>query len=279
MEVFHPPDGLQVDESRYPSPQHQHQQQQQQQQYPFLHGTSKSDLPASTYLGTPFPNTGYTSLPQVAPPPRKQRGWLLPALLGGLVAAVVVGCAVGGGLGTTLAKCQSQLSSPRPTDSQSPTNTSVPAIASSCPSLSVPLPTTSDGLLMDYDAPTAAEVYNIKVDCTALTSAAQVNIEFGDKYVVRCSVDYPGGSYTDGGGAKFRLEDIGALRAYSFQDCIDACSATSRTAYLRDMGVECKSVTFGLKMHGTNSNCWLKNGTLIDGQGKADKQYVSARLV
>lgn len=113
MEVVHPQEGLQIDESQYPLPNHQHQHNQQQQhypapqqqQYPSRHNASNGSMPASTYLGTPSPKMDYTSLPQVAPAPREQRAWLLPALLGGLVAAFIIGGAVGGGLGATLAKC------------------------------------------------------------------------------------------------------------------------------------------------------------------------------
>lgn len=151
------------------------------------------------------------------------------------------------------------------------------AAPAACPS-SASAPTTSDGLLLDYTAPSAAQISNIKVDCTKLSASVQIS-QFKEKFVVQCGMDYPGGIYSDSNNSnRFRLEDMGSLRAYSFQDCIDACSSTSRNAYIVDSGARCMSVTFGKVMKGANSNCWLKNATQIAGQGTADDGYVSARL-
>ncbi|KAH7024482.1 uncharacterized protein B0I36DRAFT_366427 [Microdochium trichocladiopsis] len=272
MEVVNHHEGLQVDEGRYPSPQQHYPSANPP--YPYPERTPESGLIPSTYHGTPSPKPEYQSVHQVVPPqkvPQRRPAWLIPALLGGLIAAFIVGGAVGGGLGATLSQCRSQLSSESTTPS--PTE-AVPAVPSSCSNTSAP--TISNGLLLDYEPPAATEIYNVKVDCAKLNSSLQIS-QLKDKYVVQCSMDYPGATYSDGDN-KFCLADIAALRAYSFQDCIDACSSTSRTSFSLRMGVKCKSVTFGRTMKGQNSNCWLKNGTLIDGQGISDDQFVSARL-
>lgn len=104
-----------------PHESHQHQQQQQQHQQhqqqlpydPYYKSAPPSaiayDVSGGAQIPPAPPSQYFSDSPELyQPEEKKRRGWVLPAIVG-LIVAVLVGAAVGGGLGASLKSCESNL--------------------------------------------------------------------------------------------------------------------------------------------------------------------------
>ncbi|KAH7017996.1 uncharacterized protein B0I36DRAFT_368052 [Microdochium trichocladiopsis] len=212
---------------------------------------------------------------------QRRSPWLLPAAIAAGLAALVVGAAVGGGLGATLQTCRSDL---RATSTElnalqaygctKPDN----AVATSGNPASPPTPTTSsseasvgtfqttaDGLMVNYVPPGPSTIDSLSVDCLALGRQEQSS-SANEKFKVHCGVDLGWGSRTaESGTGTVVVADMVAVMAYDLATCVDACSSYNTFAARFKTGDECKAVSFRWDMaeaYARNGvNCWLKNAT------------------
>ncbi|KAI1410085.1 hypothetical protein F5Y13DRAFT_168312 [Hypoxylon sp. FL1857] len=162
-----------------------------------------------------------------------------------LVTALIIGAALGGGLGAALSKKRecgtSAVSSTGGLETQAPTPTQTPTPSS---------PTSST--LFDYAAPEPSLVETLFVDCPRLDGTILEDTA-SNQYTVQCE------SRIVGGGDVLTWS---AVTAYSLQDCVQAC-------YLFNMwetqvlctGVSwCKSLSYCSGMN-SGANCWLFNAS------------------
>ena len=129
--------------------------------------------------------------------------------------------------------------------------------------------------LQNYTAPEASSVTSLFVDCPSLNTNPIITPR-GDKFDIYCGLNIAGGE-PDETNPDLTIKDFVGLFAYSFEDCLYACSNAN---YFAGSASACGSVSWRSNMAGGNAsfyaNCWLKNGT---GQGGADSLSVSAKLM
>ncbi|KAI1421031.1 hypothetical protein F5Y12DRAFT_770258 [Xylaria sp. FL1777] len=159
-------------------------------------------------------------------------------LLSIALVAVVIAAAVGGGVGGSLAVQNAKNTcTSNNTDELTVVTTTVTAPAATAE----PATSTTGPLVV----PTGV----VKLDCPGLTNDIAISLG-ADSWVFTpaCGVDYTG-------------SDFGAVIAYSFHDCLQACAAHNHFSG-ED---ECTALTFGAnqtKYIPTNyGNCWLKKGS------------------
>lgn len=197
---------------------------------------------------------------------RRRNFWIL-AILAIVISAVVIGASVGGSLAVRKAgyvvfllrlerrlvlfclhrsRDKSELQTqPTPSFSASPTSSvpsqSVPATPSSTP---------TDGVYLPLPF---AQVNTINVTCPSATYMAGQDVpELNNKYQFKCQ------NNKNLGG----MVDLMSFTAYSFQQCVDACSQWNA------MGRKptCMGAVVGAnfkyrRTSGNGANCWLKNAT------------------
>ncbi|KAI1330085.1 hypothetical protein F5Y16DRAFT_396650 [Xylariaceae sp. FL0255] len=195
--------------------------------------------------------------------------WFIAAIV---VTAVIVGSAVGGGVGASLSSCRTELSSSHGSlintsspVSERPATTTPDAVSTT--SSSAPFATTTGGLLLDYYAESPSKVYSLNDSCSELTSSTQTTT-YGDDFTVYCNVDFGTGIRRAADGSNITLVDIACIIAYSMGGCIQACS--DYTARSKKFGVNnmCGSVTYKWAMsQAPVSNCCLKNSTVTHEPG------------
>ncbi|KAI9155727.1 hypothetical protein HJFPF1_08316 [Paramyrothecium foliicola] len=248
--------------------------------YGYQYDGAKSFLDHQNYHGSADSATAFD---RPSPAPRGRWWWLIPALLGALVAGVIVGGAVGGSLGAALAKCgesTSELQEERLASSSNETSTTTTTVTVTVTEFgtSSSMPTTTGGLLIDYDVEAPSSIYNVTLDCDELAKTTQRSGRF-DSYSVFCRVDLLTGLRVDSDGNEFIMSDMVGLRAYRFQDCIDACSSTNALVDMKTTGKGCKSVTFFNYLADSYENCWLKNGSVSAAQGRPSEDYVISAVL
>jgi hypothetical protein len=132
--------------------------------------------------------------------------------------------------------------------------------------------------MVDYEVTPPSSIYNVTMDCDKLAKTTQRSGR-QDKFSVFCRVDLLTGPRIDSEGNEFLLSDMVGLRAYRFQDCIDACSSTNALVNNKGTGKGCKSVTFFNYLSDSYENCWLKNGSVTAAQGRASEDYVVSAVL
>lgn len=245
---------------------------------------------------SPYPQRGHSPREdQVERAGRKQnRRNTVIIITSAIVSALVAGGTVGAGLGSSLANCRtylkydyllesnkhiSILTSNISHDQPLPTIDTV-FVSNKCASTSTggmetstaPLvdataeaTTTTGGLFINYRPEPTSAVGDLAMDCGALELNEQVTRE-NENFNVYCNVDLTHGSKQDASGAEVFVEDLIGITAYTFGDCLEACSLyTGQSGALgRDDG--CGSVTFCTAMQkysrDVGANCWLKNSTI-----------------
>ena len=92
-----------------------------------------------------------------------------------------------------------------------------------------------------------------------------------------CGINYHSGDYGDNG---YPIDNLGAMVAYSVEDCVEACSLFNE--YNASGEQSCMAVTFGAQLDyfykTYHANCFLKNATGSTSDNKA-RLYISARLM
>lgn len=93
----------------------------------------------------------------------------------------------------------------------------------------------------------------------------------GLKYKFYCGMDTPGSD---------TIKDLVGLVAYTFSDCIDACTKMNEFVSRNKNGTNCDSLVFGWQMSNAwgafGSNCWLKSGTAAEKITFNQPQYIYA---
>jgi hypothetical protein len=129
-----------------------------------------------------------------------------------------------------------------------------------------------------------SNVASVAVDCPRLDGKT-VTSTGGSRYLVECGVDSRGAGREVPGD---EIGDIAVLAAYSFDDCLGACSGFNRyydvAVQTRPLPVVCRGVVFRRRLDekwfATNGgNCYLKNATRAEGNGgKADPDAMAGVL-
>ncbi|KAI3318495.1 hypothetical protein HD806DRAFT_526223 [Xylariaceae sp. AK1471] len=195
----------------------------------------------------------------------KSRNWVIIVTIVIAVTAIVVGAAIGGGLGASLASCKRDLGA-----AQSSGNVSIGATVTlrdppSTTINSAAFETTTSGLLVNYEVKPPLNVFNLSLDCDDLSASQQVT-PLNEFFLVYCDVDLTSGPRTDKSGNDVILADIISIISYSMADCLEACSQYNRWSQQWDVDNECGSVTFAVQMaENAYGNCWLKNSTVMPG--------------
>ncbi|KAI2628729.1 hypothetical protein GGR54DRAFT_636444 [Hypoxylon sp. NC1633] len=214
-----------------------------------LHGPDH--LPEVAYRDHPPEVIEYKPAQDVAEavslPPRHNPFGLTPLAFGILVSlatALIVSAAIGGGLGAAV------LANER--------NSPVPDTVQTCATKAPPAQTPTPTPLVDYVLPEPSLIQSLHVDCPALNDTlVQDELDAGARYRVRCGTSIVGQSETS---------VVASLAAYSFQDCLRACSLANQWAGA-GAGVgssACVAVTWcqAMSFCGLDRwNCWLRNAT------------------
>ncbi|KAH9885051.1 hypothetical protein F4778DRAFT_520458 [Xylariomycetidae sp. FL2044] len=200
--------------------------------------------------------------------------WLLPASIAALLAALIVGAAVGGGVGASLSKCrQSQAHDHSNVTGQTTTFVATPTFSPD-PYMSTTSPPSSTGtLLVDYAVAPAPAVENLSVDCEALRKRDQIAL-LQDKFSIYCKQDVQSGLRLDPNNEEVILSDVALIVAYSFEDCILACSVYNAKSSEIPRDEHCRTTLFrtdlNFAMQKYKGNCWLKNATAVPADNPKD---------
>ncbi|KAI0548487.1 hypothetical protein F4679DRAFT_319455 [Xylaria curta] len=240
------------------------------------------------------PSLAAIDLPIPEADDRSGRSWVFIAAIAAAVTAIIVGGAVGGGLGSALSGCQSDLQSSRnaflanacqctnnPTTPMTPTLTTQSHTSST--TCLTAFQTTTSGQVINYEAVPSKNVSTLGVDCDSLQKGWQVTSQ-GEKFSALCKVGFQAGTgRTDGDGNSVTLAEITTLIAYSFSDCLEACSGYTSTSKKRGRSIPegCGSVVFKTNLADNYyANCLLLNSTVTHrtGGGACDECISATRV-
>lgn len=122
---------------------------------------------------------------------------------------------------------------------------------------------------------------SLYADCPAIDNTAYTSLE-SYAFDVRCGINPYAGTPAAEGGV---IADIAGSVTYSWQDCVESCARFNLMAASKSNPdtLLCRSVSFDRNMsyyvQTYGINCWLKNGTLAQGQtGATGQNSVSAFL-
>ncbi|KAK4945592.1 hypothetical protein LTR10_015211 [Elasticomyces elasticus] len=212
--------------------------------------------PAGTYVTSPYTpeSNGYTPAPQYESKPStpdRRRG-LLPCglsllaytILVAAVTAIIIGAAVGGGLGGALAsKSNKSTVGSGTATTATMTVTGAGATATMTATGTSSATSTSTGQVKNYAPLLPAQVNTTALDCndkSTITSAT------GEQFQLNCNINYGG-------------NDIINIIAYTLDACIEACSNLNTIAN----ATTCHGIMFNGNMEFVvaedNGNCWLKS--------------------
>jgi hypothetical protein len=189
---------------------------------------------------------------------------LRPLVFGALVALVtliVVGAALGGGLGSGLATARRHGASPLP--------------ASVCPSLTSSLSTTSTTttsssstasltVYNNYTVPDPSIINTLTLTCQngsiyqTLQQALSLTLYREQTFQYLCNRGYKGDTAADGRGT---LKTLASFVSYTVENCIEACSNMNGWA----SETVCRAISFATNLaedyENWGTNCWLFNDT------------------
>ncbi|TGJ85793.1 hypothetical protein E0Z10_g3013 [Xylaria hypoxylon] len=209
---------------------------------------------------------------------RSWRNWARIVTITVAATAVIVGGAVGGGLGASLANCRQNLGASLSScendlsqcENAPLTATKDPPFATTS---SAAFETTTGGLLVNYTIEPPSKVFNVSVDCDALAASIQVT-QAQEKFLVYCGVDFGTGDRINRDGDDVVLADIARFTSYSMQDCLEACSQYTYKSQLWGVNNACGSVNFQVLIaKNPTGNCWLKNSTITHSPGAGQCDY------
>ncbi|KAI0535575.1 hypothetical protein GGR58DRAFT_529326 [Xylaria digitata] len=226
------------------------------------------DQESSVTKSTPF--SSY-KIDQSIPRERTQTFTIAIAII---LTAIIIGATLGGGLGTSLSKCQSNLRM-TPVIPNHPSVTAGPSSTTTSPEFTttslVLFPATTGGLLVNYTVAPSTEIWDLAVDCTDLSSTFQES-QYRDMFSVHCYTEWGNGNRKDIAKNDVIIGDVMSLIAYSMVDCLQACSVYTSTSQTAGIASSCESAVWINDMahyqhyHG---NCFLKNSTVAVGSGNS----------
>ncbi|KAI0150227.1 hypothetical protein GGR57DRAFT_200978 [Xylariaceae sp. FL1272] len=298
--------GLEVVHPQHPSPQHQSVSPPQgslqsptsqyepneavADQYKGHYAFAQQQTPPSwKYVEQSSPESQTMNANQYQPPKKSWPWWPLVASV--TVAVLIVGGAVGGGVGSKLSSCEADLrrhqavseavtstiSQSTSLQSTTPTSTDSVSTTSSAPALE----TTDGGLITNYVAELPSNVYSLADNCTELAATTQTTSSGKTKFSLYCDVDFGTGRRKDGDGNNITLSDLICLSSYSMQDCLNACGDYTYRSSKSGRDAVCGSVTYSIFMStSATNNCCLKNSTVTHTEGSGYKNgCISAILI
>ncbi|KAI1612007.1 hypothetical protein EDD36DRAFT_465854 [Exophiala viscosa] len=213
--------------------------------------------PAGTYVSSPYSpeSNAYTPAPQYESPPStpNRRRSLLPCglsilaytILVAAVTAVIIGAAVGGGLGGALASKsnKSAVGSSGSSSTVTMTVTSAAATVTMTGTGTSSATSTATGAVKNYTPLLPSQVNTTALDCN---DQSTLTSESGDQFQLNCNMNYGG-------------NDIVDFIAYTLDACIEACSSMNTVAN----ATTCHGVMFNANMETVyaedSGNCWLKS--------------------
>jgi hypothetical protein len=126
-------------------------------------------------------------------------------------------------------------------------------------------PTIVNNMLVNYEVAPQTSVLNVTANCDRSFRGMETS-DLNEKFNVYCKVGFLSGRMNDADGKPIILADILGITAYTFQDCLTACSSYTLFANKWSTSQSCQSVTFltamAEKFEEHKANCWLKNGTV-----------------
>ncbi|KAF7505393.1 hypothetical protein GJ744_000939 [Endocarpon pusillum] len=166
-----------------------------------------------------------------------------------LVTAIVVGAAVGGGLGSSLAHERNENEALRQSIIASAPSCSTSPPLSPSGTVSSATATSTTGLV-DYVVAAPDTIDTVELECPGLDGTSYLTVR-GQTFDLHC-------------GDEMHGDDVGALMAYRLPDCIEACSYMNR---VWANATFCNAVLFVADVQRTyplqRTNCFLKNATTI----------------
>lgn len=199
-------------------------------------------------------------------------GQFASGLLIGLLVAIILAAVLGGALGANLASCRSNSKAASEVAPNTINHTSTVTATRTAAATS-----TANATFHNYVPAAPSSVSSLALNCPALNNQG-AQTAYGDRFVVYCGEDFSNGFPADGGGI---IADFINIIAYSFEDCLEACSALNyRSQKYHRNNTTCRAVTFISDLGNyANGNCWLKNATLAVGkQAHRDDNACSAKL-
>lgn len=241
-----------------------------------------------------------TASPQQSPKGKKMLfglgilGW--SALLVTLT-AIIVGAAVGGGVGSALSSCNSDKSDLNNKLASCSAPTGNTTGSDGAPSVSVALVTATVTISSSSTSGTAvvapvdlsnftvvypATVSNIFTGCPALDKQSYTSTR-GDDYTIYCDTDsgYGSASLED---PSLTLQVFAGFLSYTLDDCMEACSAFNAFSARNNVPeMQCRSITFNHKMSQSIQNngyvnCWVKNATVSESSLSASGDTICAMM-
>ncbi|KAK0306406.1 hypothetical protein LTR91_005489 [Friedmanniomyces endolithicus] len=110
--------------------------------------------------------------------------------------------------------------------------------------------TTTGGLFVDYAAPLPSMISTVALDCPSLDKQSYLTRR-NQTYTLSCFAGLYAGDFAD-------------IAAYSFQDCVEACSSHN---YWTHNATSCVGALFSVNMSASGTrdygNCWLKGPSMV----------------
>ncbi|KAL2694734.1 hypothetical protein Neosp_001320 [[Neocosmospora] mangrovei] len=171
------------------------------------------------------------------------------------ITAIIVGGALGGGLGAALANCQ---------NSDSSVETLTQTSTCPTPTAEADAAATETNNNGTYLPKLYTDVKNLTIDCETKGFKKYFTTPGGSRFKWYCGVDARK-------SATNSIRDIGVVIAYTIEDCASACAQmrNAPTSAGEDpVGYPCKAVVFDRGMANAvekyNGNCWLKSDKKAD---------------
>ncbi|KAK1091487.1 hypothetical protein LTR48_006205 [Friedmanniomyces endolithicus] len=169
--------------------------------------------------------------------------WLSAAL----VFAMVALGAMAGGLGSGMKSANDRAiycatNPPQPTTVTKASTATISAAAA--------VSTTTGGLFVDYAAPLPSMISTVALDCPSLDKQSYITRR-NQTYTLSCFAGLYAGDFAD-------------IAAYSFEDCVEACSSHN---YWTHNATSCVGALFSVNMSAASTkdygNCWLKGPSMV----------------
>lgn len=223
---------------------------------------------------------------------RKGPTWLVFGLATAIVAALVGG-AIEGGLGSSLAKCKSDMQAaflPIPevscNETASMPDQSASATRTSARSTQTGYATTTSGLILNYVAEPTGRIVNIATDCENVPDN-QIRPPSSGAFSVYCNKDIAWGGVAQQKGPNnevLTIIDIMGSISHSLTDCVQNCAVFNSKAQSFGREDRCRSITFESNLNAAfeaqQATCSLKNGSVSSADNMVYSEgAVSAMLI
>ncbi|TLS22784.1 uncharacterized protein PpBr36_06181 [Pyricularia pennisetigena] len=191
-------------------------------------------------------------------------------LLGGiLIGGAIVGGVVGSVMASRVQTAKESAVAATTTEPPAPTTTSFPG--------------PSEGPFRDYTTPPTKDIETLQLSCPRLDGTSFTGFD-GKRFNIVCGVDENG----PGREAVGEIKDVSAFVAYSFQDCLNACTTYNRLSGrdpARPSSLICRAAVFRRSLNDNialreGGNCFLKNATRASGNpGRPNTGLLTGQLL